>query len=84
MFLVRVRVEGGVTGARESTLKMHGGEPALFKTAREAEQQAAEYMRRLTNPCGSAQYTAWAEELAHNTDDPTQEIRGGATYERRK
>ena len=62
MFLVRVRVEGGVTGARESTLKMHGGETMLFKTAREAEQQAAEYMRRLTNPCGSAQYTAWVEE----------------------
>jgi len=62
MFLVRVRMESGAAGSIESTLKLRGGETMLFKTAREAEQQASEYMSRLKNPCGVTKYTVWIEE----------------------
>ena len=59
MFLVRVKVDGGAVGSIEFTI----GETRLFETAREAEQQAAEYiMSRQTNPRGAIKYTVWIEE----------------------
>ena len=59
-YVIRCRVSGGVTGTRESTVKLDG-EVRTFDTKEQAETEAARLNKEMNrNSAGYFQY--WVEE----------------------
>lgn len=62
-FVIRCSVSGGVTGSRTALLKTREGAIKTFATRPEADQHAAELMRRNNGGLATFTYTAVAVEM---------------------
>ena len=71
MFIVMCRVEGGVTGFRESPLT-HAQEVVEFETREAAEAEASKHndVNRITR----ARFSYWAEEVRDKEDAEKRRI----------